>query len=191
MAPDPLGGIRGHLLRGGRGGLADLAFHVDAGAEGAVAAILKGCGIELQGAVSSLVPATDAKGLATVRSGFAAMKLGLTAEAADAGIKAAAEKMKANAGAGCGGCRSERAPKGCGRQDQAAATLRTWTSGRIHAAQGVPSAEHPERHSRMRLIASINAFGCSSPRYAGGTRCGVPSNVATASAAEWIEYSTV
>lgn len=63
--------------------------------EAAVASIVKYCGIALQGADSSLVSATDAKELATIRDGFAAKKLGLGAEAADAGIKAVAEKMKA------------------------------------------------------------------------------------------------
>ena len=62
-----------------------------------MAAIVKCCGIEPQGAVSSLVLATDAKGLATICSGFAANKLGLTAEVADAGIEAAAKKMKETA----------------------------------------------------------------------------------------------
>jgi energy-coupling factor transporter ATP-binding protein EcfA2 len=63
--------------------------------ESAVAAIVKHCGIALQRPDSSLVSASDSKELATIREGFAAKKLGLTAEAADAGIKAAAEKMKA------------------------------------------------------------------------------------------------
>ncbi len=62
--------------------------------EAAVAAIVKYCGIALQRADSSLVATSDPKELATVREGFAAKKLGLSAEAADAGIKAAAEKMK-------------------------------------------------------------------------------------------------
>ena len=62
--------------------------------EAAVAAIVKYCGISLQQADSSLVAASDPKELATVRDGFAAKKLGLTAEAANTGIKATAEKMK-------------------------------------------------------------------------------------------------
>ena len=61
----------------------------------AVAAIVKYCGIALQGADSSLVATSDPKELATVREGFAAKRLGLTAEAADVGIKAVTEKMKA------------------------------------------------------------------------------------------------
>lgn len=63
--------------------------------EAAVAAIVAYCGIALQKTDSSLVATSDPKELATVREGFAAKKLGLTAEAADAGMKAAADKMKA------------------------------------------------------------------------------------------------
>ena len=61
----------------------------------AVAAIVKYCGIALQKPDSAKVAATDPKELATIRDGFAAKKLGLSAEAADTGIKATAEKMKA------------------------------------------------------------------------------------------------
>jgi len=63
--------------------------------EGAVAAIVKYCGIALQNADSALVATSDPKELATVRDGFAAKKLGLSAEAADTGIKAVTDKMKA------------------------------------------------------------------------------------------------
>ena len=63
--------------------------------EAAVAAIVKYCGIALQRTDSSLVAASDPKELATVREGFAAKKLGLAAAAADAGIQAVVEKMKA------------------------------------------------------------------------------------------------
>ena len=62
--------------------------------EKAVTAIVNYCGIALRRADSSLVSASDPKELATVRDGFAAKKLGLSAEAADAGIKTVAEKMK-------------------------------------------------------------------------------------------------
>ncbi len=62
--------------------------------EGAVAAIVKYCGIALRNADSALVAATSREELATVRDGFAAKKLGLAADAADAGIKAVVEKMK-------------------------------------------------------------------------------------------------
>ena len=51
--------------------------------------------IALQSRDSALVSVSDPKELATVRDGFAAKKLGLAPEAADAGMKAAAEKMKA------------------------------------------------------------------------------------------------
>lgn len=63
--------------------------------EGAVAAIVAYCGIALRNADSSLVSSTDPKELATVREGFAAKKLGLAPEAADKGIAAVVEKMKA------------------------------------------------------------------------------------------------
>ncbi|MBE0592988.1 MAG: DUF2853 family protein [Gemmatimonadales bacterium] len=62
--------------------------------EGAVAAIVAYCGIALRNADSSLVAATSPDELATVRDGFAAKKLGLAADAADAGIKAVVEKLK-------------------------------------------------------------------------------------------------
>lgn len=62
--------------------------------EAAVAAIVKYCGIALRNADSSLVSATDTTELATVRDGFAAKKLGLSAAAADAGIQAVVAKMK-------------------------------------------------------------------------------------------------
>lgn len=62
--------------------------------EAAVAAIVKYCGIALRNVDSSLVSATSREELATVRDGFAAKKLGLTADAADAGIRTVVEKMK-------------------------------------------------------------------------------------------------
>ena len=62
--------------------------------EAAVKAIVKYCGIALQNRDSSLVSGTDPKELATVRDGFAAKKLGLSAEAADAGIQTVVAKMK-------------------------------------------------------------------------------------------------
>jgi hypothetical protein len=63
--------------------------------EAALATIVKYCGIALQKADAALVSTTDPSELATIREGFAAKKLGLTADAADAGIKAVAERMKA------------------------------------------------------------------------------------------------
>ena len=62
--------------------------------EAAVAKIVSYCGIALRNADSSLVSATDPSELTTVRNGFAAKKLGLSAEAADVGMKAVIEKMK-------------------------------------------------------------------------------------------------
>ncbi len=63
--------------------------------EAAVASIVKYCGIALRNKDSSLVSASDAAELATVRDGFAAKKLGLSAEAAEAGIAKVVAKMKA------------------------------------------------------------------------------------------------
>ena len=62
--------------------------------EGAVKSIVTYCGIALRNPDSALVAATSPDELATVRDGFAAKKLGLAADAADAGIKAVVEKMK-------------------------------------------------------------------------------------------------
>ena len=61
----------------------------------AVAAIVKYCGIALHKPDSAKVSATDPKEVATIRNGFAAKKLGLSAGTADTGIKATVEKMKA------------------------------------------------------------------------------------------------
>ena len=74
--------------------LADVRKYAPNAGEGAVASIVKYCGIALRNADSSLVSATDPEELARVRDGFAAKKLGLAPDAADAGIKAAVEKMK-------------------------------------------------------------------------------------------------
>lgn len=60
----------------------------------AVANIVKYCGIALRSKDSSLVSATDPKELATVRDGFAAKKLELSAEAADEGIAKVCATMK-------------------------------------------------------------------------------------------------
>lgn len=62
--------------------------------ESAVAAIVKYCGIALRNADSALVSATSPDELATVRNGFAAKKLGLASDAADAGLGKVVEKMK-------------------------------------------------------------------------------------------------
>lgn len=73
---------------------ADVAKYTSNVNEAAVSAIVKYCGIALQNRDSALVSGTDAKELATVRDGFAAKKLGLSAEAADAGIATVVAKMK-------------------------------------------------------------------------------------------------
>jgi hypothetical protein len=73
--------------------LADVRKFAPNASEAAVASIVKYCGIALRNADSSMVSATDPKELATVRNGFAAKKLGLSAEAADEGLKAVAAKM--------------------------------------------------------------------------------------------------
>jgi hypothetical protein len=75
--------------------VADVRKYAASVNESAVAAIVRYCGIALQQADSSLVASSDPKELARIREGFAAKKLELTADAADTGIKAAAEKMKA------------------------------------------------------------------------------------------------
>jgi hypothetical protein len=75
---------------------ADVAKYTSNVNEAAVKAIVKYCGIALQNRDSSLVSGSDPKELATVRDGFAAKKLGLSAEAADTGIQAVLAKMKAD-----------------------------------------------------------------------------------------------
>lgn len=60
----------------------------------AVETIVKYCGIALRNRDSSLVASSDPDELARVRDGFAAKKLGLTAEAADAGIRKVVDRMK-------------------------------------------------------------------------------------------------
>lgn len=74
--------------------LADVRKYAPNASEAAVNSIVKYCGIALRNADSSLVSASDAKELATVRDGFAAKKLGLSAEAAEAGIAKVLERMK-------------------------------------------------------------------------------------------------
>jgi hypothetical protein len=73
---------------------ANIATYTSPVNDAAVAAIVKYCGIALQGQDSSLVATTDPKEVATVRDGFAAKALGLSAEEADAAILAVAEQMK-------------------------------------------------------------------------------------------------
>ena len=73
---------------------ADIAKYTSPVDEAAVKKIVNYCGIALRNADSAKVATSDAKELATVRDGFAAKKLGLSAEAADAGIATVALKMK-------------------------------------------------------------------------------------------------
>ena len=74
--------------------VADLSKYTTGINEHAVKAIVNYCGIALRNRDSALVSTSDPTELATVRTGFAAKKLALSPEAADAGIKAVAEKMK-------------------------------------------------------------------------------------------------
>lgn len=62
--------------------------------EAAVKSIVNYCGIALRNADSSLVSSTDKAELDRVRDGFAAKKLGLAPEAADAAIAKVVEQMK-------------------------------------------------------------------------------------------------
>jgi hypothetical protein len=76
--------------------VADIAKHTTNVNEAAVEAIVKYCGIALRNADSAVVALSDKDEVATVRDGFAAKKLGLAPDAADAGLKTVAEKMKGN-----------------------------------------------------------------------------------------------
>lgn len=61
---------------------------------GALAAIEKFLSIAMRNPDSALVSTSSPKEMATVRDGFAARKLGLAPDVADAGLKSVAEKMK-------------------------------------------------------------------------------------------------
>ncbi len=74
--------------------LDDVRKHAPQASEAAVAAIVKYCGIALRNPDSALVSGSDPQELATVRDGYAAKKLGLSAAAADAGIAQVLDKMK-------------------------------------------------------------------------------------------------
>jgi hypothetical protein len=74
--------------------LADVKKYAPDASAAAVDAIVKYCGIALHNADSALVSTSDGKELATVRDGFAAKKLALSAADADKAIKSVAEKMK-------------------------------------------------------------------------------------------------
>jgi hypothetical protein len=75
--------------------LENVRSYAPAANEAAVAAIVKYCGIALRNKDSSLVSASDRGELDTVRDGFAAKKLGLSAADADAGIAKVVAQMKA------------------------------------------------------------------------------------------------
>lgn len=62
--------------------------------DAAIASIVKYCGKALKSRDTSLVAVSDPAELKRIAKGFAAKKLGLSADAADAGIKAAAARMK-------------------------------------------------------------------------------------------------
>ncbi len=62
--------------------------------DAAIAAIVRYCGIALRNTDSALVSGSDPRELGTVRQGFAAKKLGLDPQAADAGIAVVLNRMK-------------------------------------------------------------------------------------------------
>ncbi len=74
--------------------VADVGKYVDNVDEAVVDKIVKYCGIALRNRDSATVAASDPAELKTVRDGFAAKKLGLSAEEADAGIAKVCETMK-------------------------------------------------------------------------------------------------
>lgn len=74
----------------------DIAKYTTNVSEPAVKAIVDYCGIALRSRDSSMVSASDAEELARIRDGFAAKKLGLKPEEAEAAIKTVVEKMKAD-----------------------------------------------------------------------------------------------
>jgi len=75
----------------------DVERYSDKPDTGAIDTIVKYCGIALRGSAdAATVAATDRKELDRVRDGFASKKLGLDAEAADAGIQKVCDRMKGN-----------------------------------------------------------------------------------------------
>lgn len=76
--------------------VADIKKYTSNVNEAAVSAIAKYCGIALRGKDSRYVSVTDAAEVKRVVDGFCAKKLGLDAKAAEAAVKAAGEKMKAD-----------------------------------------------------------------------------------------------
>ena len=73
---------------------ADIAKYTPNVNDAAVASIVKYCGIALRSNDASMVSSSDKSELDRVRDGFAKKKLGLDADAADAGIKKVVEQMK-------------------------------------------------------------------------------------------------
>jgi len=73
---------------------ADLGKYTTNVNQKAIDTIVRYCGIALRNVDSSLVAASSPDELATVRDGFAAKKLGLDREAAEAGINKVVERMK-------------------------------------------------------------------------------------------------
>ncbi|MEZ5657909.1 MAG: DUF2853 family protein [Burkholderiaceae bacterium] len=74
---------------------ADIQKYTSDVSDTAVANIVKYCGIALRSTDASLVSSSDKSELDRVRDGFAKKKLGLEADAAEAGIKKVVEQMKA------------------------------------------------------------------------------------------------
>lgn len=74
--------------------LADVQKYAPQASEAQVGTIVKYRGIALRNTDSTRVSSTDPKELATVRDGFAAKRLGLSAGAADAGIARVVERIK-------------------------------------------------------------------------------------------------
>ncbi len=75
---------------------ADIKKYIPDANQAAIDSIVKYCGIALRNADSSLVSCTDVKELETVRDHFAAKKLGLAGDAAEAAMAKVCERMKAD-----------------------------------------------------------------------------------------------
>lgn len=75
---------------------ADIAKYTKNVDDAKVKSIVAYCGIALRNRDSSTVAANDPKELKTVVDGFAAKKLGLSAEKAEAGLAKVMEQMKGN-----------------------------------------------------------------------------------------------
>lgn len=75
---------------------ADIARYTSSVDQEVVDNIVKYCGIALRNRDSALVSSSDQAELDRVRDGFAAKKLGLSADAASSAINGVVEKMKGN-----------------------------------------------------------------------------------------------